>query len=206
LQLHDLQARFFKLVPDVVEPIAHIAIVLDESQYDLLDRTNGFMSRQALVVAIESLGKAFAVSQMGLQHLCHLAQNPVDLFILVGRLSPRLGLAPALGRRRRRLDRQTAEPNADPAEQQKLKERTFARDQGPERGKRLIRNNGSQRGQRDSAKEDGDESVGRVGMPSDELHDFHDRADPVGKSARERRGVGLASTPEETRRTDSYSV
>jgi hypothetical protein len=45
LQLHDLEARFFKLVPDVVEPIAHVAIVLDEGQYDLLDRANGFMSR-----------------------------------------------------------------------------------------------------------------------------------------------------------------
>jgi hypothetical protein len=43
-------------------------------------------------------------------------------------------------------------------------------------------------------------------MRSDEAHDFHDRADPGGKSAPERRVAGLASTPEETRRTDSYSV
>jgi hypothetical protein len=70
----------------------------------------------------------------------------------------------------------------------------------------LIRNKGSQRSQRDSAKEDGDKSVRHMGMRSDEAHDFHDRADPVGKSAREGRGVGLASTPEGTRRTDSYSV
>ena len=92
LQLHDLEAQFFELVPDVVEPVAHVAIVLDEGQYDLLDRANGFVPRQALVVAIESLGKAFAVGHMGLQHLCHLAQHPVDLFVLfvlVGRLSPR---------------------------------------------------------------------------------------------------------------------
>jgi hypothetical protein len=42
-------------------------------------------------------------------------------------------------------------------------------------------------------------------MRSDELHDFHDRADLVGERARERR-AGLASTPEETRRAGSYSV
>jgi hypothetical protein len=45
-----------------------------------------------------------------------------------------------------------------------------------------------------------------VGARSDELHDFHDRADLVGECARERRVAALASTPEETRRTDSYSV
>ena len=83
LQLHDLEARLFELVPDVVEPVAHVAIVLDEGQHDLLDRAHGFVPRQALVVAVESLGKALAVGHMGLQHLCDLAQHPVDLFVLV---------------------------------------------------------------------------------------------------------------------------
>ena len=74
-KLHDLEARLFELVPDIVEPIAHVAIVLDEGQHDLLDRADGFMPRQALVVAVEPLGKAFAVGHMGLQHLCDVAQH-----------------------------------------------------------------------------------------------------------------------------------
>ncbi len=85
LQLHHLQARLFELVPDVVEPIAHVAIVLDEGQHDLFDRANGFMPRQSFVVAIESLGKAFAVGHMGLQHLCHVAEHCLDLFVPFGR-------------------------------------------------------------------------------------------------------------------------
>jgi hypothetical protein len=168
LQLHDLQARFFKLVPDVVELIAHVAIVLDEGQYDLLDRANRFVARQALVVAIEPLGKAIVVGHMGLQHLCHLAQNPVDLFVLVtlvGRVSPRhRDRFTALDWNGRGLDRQTPERDAQPAKQEQLQERSRARNQGSQGAERLVRNKGFQRRQRDGANEDSDERVNRVDL------------------------------------------
>ena len=173
LQLHDLEARLFQLVPDIVEPVAHVAIVLDEGQHDLFDRTHGFVPRQALIVAVEPLGKAFAVGHMRLQHFGDLAENPVDLFllvfVLVGRVSPRRrSRLAALGWAWRGLDRQAPENDADPAEQQKLQERSCARDQGAQCAKRLVRNKGFERGQRDGSKKDGGESVNRVGLRSDE--------------------------------------
>src|SRR3984885_7372152 len=206
LQVHDLETRLFKLVPDVIEPVAHVAIVFDEGQHDLLDRTRRFVPRQALVVAVEPLGEAFVVGHMGLQHLRHLAQHPVDLFVLVGRVAPRLGSTAALGWTWRGLDCHTSEHDADPAEQQKLQEWSRARNQGAQRVERLVRNKRLQRGQGYSSQEDGGESVNRVDLRSGEPHDFHDRADLVGKSALEKSVARLASTLEQTRRTGSYSA
>jgi hypothetical protein len=85
-------------------------------------------------VAIEPLRKAFVVGHMGLQHLGDLAENPVDLLVLsllVGRLSPRRFWDVDLNWRWRRIDGQTAKPNANRSEQQKLQERSFAWNQGP---------------------------------------------------------------------------
>jgi hypothetical protein len=91
--------------------------------------------------------------------------------------------------------------DADPAEQQKLQERSFPRNQGPQRAERFVRNKGSQRGQRDSAEGDSGQSVGRADSRSEELHNFHDRADLVGESAPEKRVARRASSRGLTRGT-----
>jgi hypothetical protein len=137
---------------------------------------------------------------MGRQHLCDMAQDPVDLLLLAGCvLAGRL--TAALGGTRFGANRQTPERDADPAEQQKRQQRSFAGNQGPQRAERFVRNKGPQRGQRDGAKGDCGQSVGRVHSRSEELHNFHDRADLVGESAPEKRVARRASSRRLTRGT-----
>ena len=67
--------------------------------------------------------------------------------------------------------------DADPAQQQKLKEWGFARNPCPQGAERLVRNKGPQSAQRHSAQRDGAESVSRIKARSGEVGSFHDRAD-----------------------------
>ena len=123
MQLHDLKAGLFELVSDVAKLVAHVAIVVDEGQHDVLDRTDALLLRQLLVGAVEPLGKALAVGQVRLKDLGDVAQDPVDLLVFRRRLPTRRRLTATLNRARLGSDRETAKRNADPTEEQKLNNR-----------------------------------------------------------------------------------
>ena len=75
---------------------AHVAIVLDEGQHDLIDGANSLLLRQSLVGAVKPLGIDLAVGQVRLEHPYDVVQNPIDLLPLDGRLPPRRLLTVAL--------------------------------------------------------------------------------------------------------------
>jgi hypothetical protein len=122
---------------------------MDQSHDDLLDRTDALLPRQPLVCAIEPLGKAHAVGEMRLKHLGDLAQDPVDLLLLDGRLSTRARLAAARSHARLGPDRHSAERNPDPAEQKQLKHWRFAWNQRLESDQRFGRDKGLELRRRD---------------------------------------------------------
>jgi hypothetical protein len=143
---------------------------------------------------------------MGLQHLCDMAHDAVEFLLLAGCVSASRGLSAARGCVRCGFDRQTPESDADPAEQEKLQERSFAWNERPQRAEQLVRNKKPRRSERDGAQQDSAERVSGAELRSDEPQDSHDRTDLVGDGASKTSGARPASSRAWTRAMIRHAV
>jgi hypothetical protein len=103
---------------------------------------------------------------MRLEHSYNMVQNPIDLLLLDGRLPSSRLLTVALTGAQGGPNAETADYDTDPAEQQKLKDLSCARDKGAQCGQLFARDKGLQRRQRHSAEKDDAEGVSRIERPN----------------------------------------